>query len=316
MLTQQQMAFFKDNGYLIIPSAMDLDLCAKAQDSLWNSLPACAALKRNDPATHYGPFSEKDSLNDPQQMRQGYRWQIRNTGTDQNMIDLVYSDTLVAIAEQLLGKDTLRKPIVGGTTMGSQGTAWPGGPVDPSLGTQGARGIYCTLPYKGNQPAMDSAHTDGHPFMLSLAGLISDSPPKGGAFTVWPKSHRRVYPTFQMQYDQPRIPFYDHMPSYKGIIHSPEYQAEFARILDDTKPVECWGKAGDVVIWHHRLVHMAGHNHSDVMRQAVLGDFSKNDLDQTRMDPPQDDMWRDWSEELRGTDINYSDELARQQRLI
>ena len=162
---------------------------------------------------------------------------------------------------------------------------------------------------------MDKAHTDGQPFMLSFAGLINDSPPDGGAFTVWPKSHKRVYPTFWMQYDQARIPYYDHLPSFKGILNPPEYQAELDRILEDTKPVVCWGKAGDAVIWHHRLVHMAGHNHSRVMREAVLGDFSKTDLDKYRMDPPQTDMWRDWSDTIKNSALTYSDALAKQQGL-
>ena len=35
--------------------------------------------------------------------------------------------------------------------MGSFGPAWPGGPTDPALGNEGARGVYCTLPY-GDRP--------------------------------------------------------------------------------------------------------------------------------------------------------------------
>ena len=118
-----------------------------------------------------------------------------------------------------------------------------------------------------------------------------------------------------MQYDQARIPYYDHLPSYKGILNPPQYHAEVARILNDTEAVDCWGSAGDVVLWHHRLLHMAGENHSPIMRQAVLGDFSKTDLDITRMDPPQADMWRDWSESVRHSSAGYSAAFARTQRL-
>lgn len=200
--------------------------------------------------------------------------------------------------------------------MGTRGFAWPGGPVDPALGTEGARGIYCTLPYEGEAPSYDGAHTDGHPFMLSMVGLIADSPPRGGAFQVWPGSHRRLYPTFWMQYDQARIPFYDHLPSYSGVLNPPAYHEELARILEDTEPVDCFGHAGDVVLWHHRLVHMAGENHSKVMRCAVLGDFARDDLDRLRLDPPQPDMWRDWSEAVRRSDGVYGKAFAAGQRLI
>ena len=314
-LQAEQIAFFKENGYLLLAGAMDADLCGRARDCLWNSLPEDADIRRDAPATHVGPFSEKDTLLDPTNMRSGYRWQLRKTGTHQDLIDLVYSSALVGIAEQLLGENQLRRPTVNGVVMGSHGPAWPGGPVDPSLGTQGIRGIYGTLPYQGDPPEIDRPHTDGQPFMLSLVGLIADSPPDGGAFKVWPGSHRRLYPTFWMQYDQARIPFYEHLPSYKGVLNPVEYHEELARILDDTEPVDCWGSAGDVVIWHHRLVHMAGPNHSSVIRQAVLGDFSKTDLDQTRMDPPQADMWRDWSATIRNSKHGYSQQYARAQRL-
>ena len=174
-------------------------------------------------------------------------------------------------AEQLLGEGSVRQPVVGGTVMGSKGKAWPDGPVDPAVNSEGIRGIYATLPTTEEQGApATGAHTDGHPFMLSVVGLIDDCPEDGGAFTVWPGSHRRLYPVFPMQYDQARIPFYEHMPSFKGIIHPQAYHDELENILQDTSPVDCHGKAGDIVLWHHRLVHAASTNHSGIIRQAVL----------------------------------------------
>ena len=140
-------------------------------------------------------------------------------------------------------------------------------------------------------------------------------PPDGGAFRIWPGSHRRLYPTCQMQYDQPRVPFYEHMPSHKGIVHTPEYLRELEAIMSDTPSVDCWGQQGDVVLWHHRLAHMAGHNYSQVIRQAVLHDFNRKDLDLLRLDPPQQDMWRDWSSEVRATETRYSKTFAEEQRL-
>lgn len=113
--------------------------------------------------------------------------------------------------------------------MGSWGPAWPGGPVDPQL-TEGVRGIYATLPDPDATDRQNHLHTDGHPFHLGVVCLLDDCPPDGGAFKVWPGSHRRFYPLFPMQYDQARIPFYPHMPSHKGIIHPPEYLAEVERV--------------------------------------------------------------------------------------
>ena len=314
-LSGEQVAFFKHNGYLIVANGMNAQLCAEATDRMWLDLPQGSDLKRNDPQSYTGPFSEHDQQIDSIHLRQGFRWQQRQLGTEQLMIDLVFNARLCAIAEQLLGAGSLQPPVVGGTPMGTQGSAWPGGPVDPALGTQGIRGIYCTLPYGDKAREPDQCHTDGHPFHLGIVGLLNDVPPDGGAFKVWPESHRRLYPTFAMAYDQPRIPYYEHLPSHKGILHTPEYLAEIDAVLADTNPVDCYGDAGDVVFWHHRTAHMAGHNYSEVIRQAVLYDFSKTDLDQARLKTPAENMWSDWSDEVQRADTQYSAEFAASQNL-
>jgi len=315
-LSGEQLAFFKHNGYLIVRGGMDPQLCAEVQDRMWRDLPADVGLKRDDPATHKGPFSAADRQMDALHLRDGYRWQQRELGTERLLLDLVYNTTLCSIAEQLLGAGTLRPPVEGGTPMGTHGPAWPGGPVDPAHGTEGVRGVYCTLPYGDKPREPDFCHTDGHPFNLGIVGLLSDVPPDGGAFKVWPQSHTRLYPTFQMAYDQPRIPFYEHLPSHKGIIHSPEYLTEIEQLMQDTQAVDCYGAMGDVVFWHHRTAHMAGHNYSNIIRQAVLYDFSKTDLDEARTRPPDGDMWRDWSAELRTAGTHYTKEFAQTQNLL
>ena len=312
----EQIGFFQSNGYLLVPGAMDVDLCAHARDMMWQALPTEASLKRNDAATHVGPFPETDRSVDSLHVRDGYRWLNRELGVARTVIDLVYSESICSMAEQLLG-GPLRQAIVDGTPMGSRGPAWPGGPTDPVLGNEGARGVYCTLPEGFGKPREpDACHTDGHAFQLGVVGLIDDIPGEAGAFKVWPGSHNRLYPTFQLRYDQPRIPYYDHLPSFKGIVHTPEYLAEIEKLNSDTRAVECWGNAGDIVFWHHRTAHMAGHNYSNVIRQAVLADFWKTDFDTCRMEPAQGDMWRDWSEALQTSDGRYSDAFAEAQRLV
>ena len=313
-LSSEHIAFFKENGYLLIKNILDKSLCAKARDRMWSALPADSSLVRDEPDTYKGPFLKGEISQDPLHIREGYLWQLRECGTEELMIDLVYNDRLCAITEQLLGQGMLTPPKVGGDTMGSRGPAWPDGPADPAIGS-GIRGIYFTRPRDKAELLTEYGHTDGHPFNLGLVGLIADVSPNGGAFKVWPGSHKRLYPTFQMQYDQPRIPYYEHLPSYKGIIHSPEYASELSEIMADTEPVDCWGETGDVVLWHHRLAHMASHNYSDTIRQAVLYDFTRNDLDSCRMDAPQKNMWRDWSEEVNKNVGSYSKEFGLTQRL-
>jgi hypothetical protein len=312
-LSAEQIGFFKSNGYLLVPGVMDIDLCAKVRDLMWRSLPAAVALERSDSTSHVGPFSEADRSTDSLHVRDGYRWLNRTLGVSAPVIAVIYSEIICSMAEQLLG-DPLRQAVVDGTPMGSHGPAWPGGPTDPVVGTEGARGVYCTLPYGDKPRQADACHTDGHPFQLGVVGLLDDTPKAGGAFKVWPGSHRRLYQTFQLRYDQPRIPFYDHLPSYKGIVHTAEYRNEIEQ-LNATCAVECWGSTGDVVFWHHRTAHMAGHNYSEVIRQAVLADFWKPQLDEYRMAAPAEDMWQDWSAAIQNSDGRYSDSFAADQRL-
>lgn len=313
-LSSEELSFFKRHGYLIKSRALAAEQCERLLARMWESAPA--HLQEND-RTSWTAVPAEAEHDDSVLVQQGTRWQLRSASTEAPLIEAAYSPQITHWAEQLLGPGTLRAPVIGGKPMGSWGPAWPGGPVDPQLG-EGVRGIYATLPQPpGDARLPDQLHTDGHPFHLGAVLLLADNPPDGGAFRIWPGSHARFYPLFPMQYDQARVPFYEHLPSHKGIIHPPEYLAEVARVEADTPSVDCYGAAGDLVLWHHRLGHMAGHNYAQppTIRQALLYDFCKTDLDTTRLDPPQADMWRDWSAELRTADVPISAALASQQRL-
>ncbi len=311
-LTTEELSFFKHYGYLLKSNAIPTSLCQRLVDRMWASAPA--HLDRDNPKT-WTKISSENASTDPLLVHQGARWQLRSASTEQLLIDAAWHPTIVGWAEQLLGDGTLRKHTVGGKPMGSWGTAWPGGPVDPQLG-EGVRGIYATLPL-GDEPSPDALHTDGHPFHLGVVLLLEDSPPNGGAFKIWPGSHRRFYPLFPMQYDQARIPFYEHLPSFKGLIHPKEYLEEVRAVEADTDPVDCHGKAGDLVFWHHRMGHMAGHNTAlpPCIRQAMLYDFCKTDLDTMRLTPPHEDMWQDWGQALQNADAPVSNTLKQAQRL-
>jgi hypothetical protein len=318
-LSDEELSFFKQHGYLMKGQAATGEQCQEVLDLMWSSAPG--HLDRNKPDT-WGPIPPEHESSDPLLIKQGSRWQYRAAATDPRLINLVYSAQMRRWAEDLLGTDSLRAPVIGGKPMGSWGTAWPNGPVDPQLG-EGVRGIYATLPEAKSEDGSprerksDQLHTDGHPFHLGVVVLLEDNPPDGGNFKVWPGSHRRFYPLFPMQYDQARVPFYAHLPSHKGIIHPPEYLSAIADVEANIEPVDCYGKAGDVIFWHHRLGHMAGYNYAEqtTIRQAVLYDFCKTDLDTCRLDPPQENMWRDWSDRVNESNEPVSRQLAAEQRL-
>lgn len=313
-LSEEELSFFKIHGYLIKRRAATLAQCEEILDLMWTSAPN--HLSRHEPSSWQAIPTHLEST-DPLLTTQGSRWQYRGAATKPELLNIMFSEQMRHWAECLLGENTLRAPVPGGKPMGSWGPAWPNGPVDPQMG-EGVRGIYATLPEADKQTRKpDNLHTDGHPFHLGVVMLLDNNPPDGGNLKVWPGSHRRFYPLFPMQYDQARIPYYEHLPAHKGLIHPKEYLDEVQRVENEIEPVDCYGEAGDVVFWHHRLGHMAGFNYAEqpTIRQAVLYDFCKTDLNESRLDPPQDNMWRDWSEELNRAEVTISEQFAAEQKL-
>ena len=312
-LDGEELSFFKHYGYLIKKQVISAQSCQILCDQLWETAPK--HLDRKNPGT-WRPIPSEHGSPDPILSLNDTKWQYRGAGTTIEQLSVMKDPQIMHWAEQMLGQGQIREPIENGKPMGSWGTAWPGGPVDPQLG-EGTRGIYATLPKKASSTQADLLHTDGHPFHLGVVCLLDDCPPDSGAFKVWPGSHRRFYPLFPMQYDQARIPFYEHMPSHKGIIHPKDYLLEVTQVQQDTNPVDCFGERGDIVFWHHRLGHMAGYNNSDsqTIRQALLFDYCHKDLDTLRLSAPHPNMWNDWSVQLQQAEQAISAETSELQQL-
>lgn len=216
-------------------------------------------LRRDDPDTWIGPFRPEEENEDGSNYRKGFRWNFREPGTEDFMIRLLATD-----------------PKVWGMAEQFLGAGQVQAPT-------GIRGIYCTMPY-GDEPLKPKqCHTDGHPFHVGVVGLIDEVPPNGGAFTVWPGSH---------------LPFYYGADKRYNRSYTPQYEID-REFFNNQPSVECHGQAGDIVFWHHRLGHMASSNGSRQIRQAVLYDFRKIDLEEKQDEAPGDDIWIDWSDEVR-----------------
>ena len=344
--TTEEIIFFKEHGYVIKKKLIPKEICNKALDKLWE-VKKPFKMERDKPDTYYGPIDKKfrTGPNESLHVIQDYKWQVRSFGTEPAMLNLI-TNNMKDLATELLGERTI-EPVTNGNTMGTQGTAWPYGPTDPAKGpTEGIRGIYVTLPHRPDEPNLnkliDFCHTDGHPMQLGVVALLEDCPANGGAFKVWPKSHKRFYPTMPLAYDQLRIPFYEQYPSMhtsavgqilknsnskrnvSGIYHTKEYLHENKKVNKDTIPVDCHGGKGDVVFWHHRIGHMAGHNLiPGHLRIAMLYDFNTPKLDMYRLAKPNvQNMWADWSKQLQELTINdlpngeFSKELLTDQGLL
>lgn len=186
-----------------------------------------------------------------------FNWKYRDRSFEPWMIELLYGNpTLQAVAKQMIGPD-----------------------LEPP---DRIRGIYCVFPDTDETPRPYHFHVDAHSFHLGVVGYVDDVPPNGGGFTIWPGSHKHFFHSFKTAYTLTPLEEEEH------------WKINITRAVEQIKPVQTYGSAGDVVLWHHRMGHSSGFNHSRQIRQAVLYDFRRADLQQVQDDPPPADMWRDW----------------------
>ena len=347
-LTTAQIAQFKRDGYLILPAALDPDLCRQARDEMWaviaDKLPR---MKRDDPST-WDPITEEEkarlSAQQPEHGGEayfngnGHRFFVRN-GAEQLMLDLA-PRALWQVAEQLLGRGTVGWPAgldESGTTTGPcfmcddavgglashMGNQANDGPTEGSFKTeqalrvpktgpvwlngQGTRGLYCTLPQSpAPGPDYRGAHSDGACYgrwRVQISAYIDDIPPTSGAFTVWPGSHSRIWREQWKAFKAGE----KHTDKNLAVRNAGGYSDPvIGRIKDDTQPVDCHGPSGTVVLWHTKILHIAGQNAStDVIRQATIYGFLKTPEalpDPLVTDNTDGDIWRDWSAEVRAVD--------------
>jgi hypothetical protein len=224
-LTDEEVTFFAQNGYLIRENALNPVLVARAREKMWqlNDLPR---LQRDDPSSWTLPFTEEEeSPKDvagkdldkhleeerPSMSRKGFGFWMSGLEqqVDPELLDLLPLDSTVqAAGEQLLGKGRFEIP----SHASAAATLAALGPGEELFSTgYGTRGIYCTLPRTGAD-----AETDGEPCEAGARGgpprgghwdsnfspsgsdtstnclmascYLDDVPKGGGGFTLWPGS--------------------------------------------------------------------------------------------------------------------------------
>ena len=343
LLSEAQVAQFKRDGYLVLPAALDPDRCRATRDAMWETIgDYLPRMKRADPST-WGLITDEenaallarvpDGSGDPFFGGKGHRFFVRN-GAEEAMLNLA-PRPMWGIAEQLLGRDTI-VPATGlqaGTTTGPcfmsddavTGLASHLGDTlnQPEKGSfttetlqlpatgpvwltgQGTRGLYCTLPGSPSPgPDLKSAHSDGACYgrwRLQMAAYTDDLPANSGGFTVWPGSHIRVW---EEQWKAFLEDGERHTDKHLEVRRAGGYtDPVIQQIKADTQPVDCHGPAGTVVLWHTKILHMAGQNCSaDILRQATIYGFMKTPEsipDARVIDDTNLDVWRDWSAQVR-----------------
>jgi hypothetical protein len=260
MLTDSEVLQFKQDGYLVKRGIVDQDYCATARERLWDD-PA-PSMTEDDPESWIGPFKEDEESEDPKNFKRGYRWQYRKVGKEDWMVEGLSRHPFVqGVVNQLLGVDRFNQP-------------------------KGVRGIYSTLPYGDVDRKPRHVHIDEGPSTIGVVCYVDRVDPDGGGFTVWPGSHKRMHFTSHSRH----------------LRQDGEAYNQVKKDLDDsweTSSVQTYGDPGDIVIWHHRMAHMASHNYTSNIRKAVLTDFRFKNIDELIELAPDKDMWVDWGEAVR-----------------
>lgn len=286
-LTTDEIQAFVRDGFLIKRKVLDPELCAAARDRLWAGNTS-SHLRRDDPGTWRGGLPESDRVSTPDGMndRTGdYGWRLRELSGDEDMINLL-PRRVFPWFEQLIGEGEVVTPEVTATAAdpdprGSRLRGWP------VWGGKELRGCYCVLPRDGESPpsladaARAGAHIDPEPMHMVVSGYIDTVPKNGGGITLFPGSHRLL---FEAEPSSADIACYT-------VLHPPHPDSGVAAFelpkpeglkdgLADIEPVEFYGDAGDVVLWHGRMYHSATPNHSDPpqIRQMVLYDAYKRSV--------------------------------------
>ena len=221
-LSRREIAFFVREGYLLKRQALDPALLRQAQALHAERLTA-------DP-----PPTDFD----------------RELRAKKLLLDLLPRRLLPA-AEQLLGRGTLVEP--------SEGPAAPDGPklsggdvgIGDHLRAIVSRPLAESPDGPGTRRAQLGAHIDAHPFSLGVCAYLYDVAPGSGEFNVWPRTHVRAFRCFPWQYSS-RLP--DHAPlggdgGNEGVV-----KEVIEAVKEDTVPVALHARAGDVILWHHRIV--------------------------------------------------------------
>lgn len=142
------------------------------------------------------------------------------------------------------------------------------------------RGLYAIAPrvHSGRTRRAFSPHVESHPANLVVLTYLEDVAPGGGGLSVWPGSHVDLWHAFDSKLEHAA---------------RPDLAARIAR-WSSYEPLELSGRAGDVVLTHHRLLHSPSRNSRRRIRFAFLCDYTPLDHHERCQEAPGADPWEDW----------------------
>ena len=321
-LSAEELLHFKREGFVLRRGLLPPARCAEVRDALWEH--GHHHMWRDDPDTWVGPmpyWEARDGggggghLGDHGDTPEGWPdtrveffWGCR--AIQRPLVGLIRNTAVWSIMSQLLGEGQLIEPQVG--------APWRTDPIDGELrmwAPERVRGLLCNLPHPpGTHESADSiaaaAHADMMPFHLGVTALVDRCPPGGGGFTVWPRSHLRLFRADQRFGDVVSCADRGGVAGAVGgrvdggchPVLQPAYAAVQRTVQETLSPLEFHGGEGDVMFWHSHMFHARPENHSSPpqIRQAVIYDCAKRSIDNPhRPRALAVDPWHEWAECVR-----------------
>jgi hypothetical protein len=252
LLSESQLGFFARNGFLHVPQLIDADTCRKLVDHTWTRFPP--EWDRDDPATWHGSAPDSCHVAEVRVRRGLFQFQ-RGDLLDNPVIEGAFGASALGgeMARELIGHPLAKMRV---------------------------RGLYCIVPlaqgvhYRGAV----KPHIESHAAQLIALCYLEDVGEGGGGLSVWPGSHREVYPVMGSKLEHVPTPAYDRVfEKWAGL-----------------QPIEIPGRRGDIVIIHHRLLHAPSLNRAGRMRYGFLCDYQREDFRTLSTAPPGADLWEDW----------------------
>ena len=180
------------------------------------------------------------------------------------ILNLYNKSPVIEIAEKLMGEGNVL-PVV-------SAKPYPRFPLAPGEDAPEPRGHINGIGNGSNGMAKGEYRRGFTAFaVIYLADLLETN---AGNFTVWPQSHR-AYEDY-----------------FKKVGH--EVLAEgMPRIDVPADPVMVTGRAGDLILAHHQILHAGGANASPNVRHAVISRLRHKDVGDIKY-AAYADIWREW----------------------
>ena len=180
------------------------------------------------------------------------------------ILDLFYKSPVIEIAEELMGEGNVMSII--------SAKPYPRFPLSPGEEAPEPRGHIDGIGSGTN--GMPKGYYGRGFTAFAVVYLVDLLERNAGNFTVWPKSHHAFEQYFQNN-------GHEVLATGRPDIPLPE------------EPVMVTGRAGDLILAHHLMLHTGGPNSSPNVRHAVITRLRHKEVEDNEY-AAYTDMWREW----------------------